>query len=169
MLRLLPLFALAALLCVGCLGPRETPELPRYTVADPPADPIARNLIPTVRLAADLRSAPGPLHFHADGTVTPVKGLAYYAPLELAIASALTSATGYDPAQPRRRADITVLAFGLDDRSGERLAVVRLATNAPDGLRESLSTKVLPENPTPRDIRSALAAALLEAYATLAQ
>ncbi|MGN0891489.1 MAG: hypothetical protein ACI4W7_07570 [Candidatus Spyradenecus sp.] len=166
----LSFLALALLLSAGCLGPRETPSLPRYTVADPPATPAARNLRPAVRLAADLRSAPGPLHFHADGTVTPVQGLAYYAPLELAIEAALRDATAYDPGLAPRRPAITVLAFGRDDRAATPRAVVRLATSAPDGSpREAAAARDLPPYPSPRDLRAALAAALLEAYTELAQ
>ncbi|MGN0886640.1 MAG: hypothetical protein ACI4RT_06545 [Candidatus Spyradenecus sp.] len=164
----LPLLALLLILCAGCLGPRETPANPRYTVANPPANPIAQNLLPAVRLAADLRAAPGPLHFHADGTVTPVKGLTYYAPLELALEVALRDATALDPETAPRRLPITVLAFGLDERSGTPLAVVRLATPAPNGApRELLATRPLPANASPRDLREALAAALLDAYAQL--
>lgn len=166
----LPLFALAALLCAGCFGPRSTPAVPKYTLADPPTAPVAQDLLPSVRLAVDLRAAPAPLHFHADGTVTPIEGLAYYAPLEVAIEAALRSATAYTPNQPPRRASITVLAFCLDERSGTPCASVRLATSAPNGAqREVAASRPLPSSPSPRVLRDALAQALLEAYTELAR
>ncbi len=164
----LPLLALLSILCAGCFFSAPPAPAPVYTLADPPATPIAQNILPAVRLAADLRAAPGPLHFHPDGTVTPVKGLTYYAPLELALEVALRDATALDPELAPRRLPITVLAFCRDDRSGTPLAVVRLATPAPNGApRELLATRPLPVNPSPRELREALASALLDAYAQL--
>ncbi len=167
----LSLVALVALLCAGCFfGPRNTPAAPKYTLADSPTAPVAQDLLPSVRLAVDLRAAPAPLHFHADGTVTPIEGLTYYAPLEVAIEAALRSTTAYTPNQPPRRASITVLAFCLDERSGSPLASVRLATSAPNGAqREVSASRPLPASPSPRVLRDALAQALLEAYAELAR
>lgn len=156
------LFFLPLLFCLGCAS---TPPKPKYTVFTPecckqlPGDYTALS----VRLADDIRSAPNPLCFHADGTVTLCRDLVYYAPVEVAITRALQDTfsmrkAGAPAHKPLR---ITVRAFGVDERDGTPKAVVRLELPA-EGL-DIRTEKALPEASTAHQLRNALGEALLQA------
>lgn len=152
--RLLPLLALAALV-LGC----ATTPAPKYAVGLPAGDPIplpAARL--EVRMAEDLRAYANPLILHADGTVTPCRALAYYAPLELALARALRDATHFTGKNTCR---LTVRDFHADLRGPTPLARVTLA-NA-QGRTVSL-TEPLPKEWAAPQLRDALARLLRQAY-----
>lgn len=155
------LFFLPFLLCLGCAS---TPPKPKYTVFTPehhkplPADYTALS----VRLADDIRSAPNPLCFHADGRVTLCRELTYYAPIEVAITRALQDTfsmrkEGMTAHKPLR---VVVRTFGVDARSGAPKAVVHIDLPA-----EQLDMRIeepLPGNYTAQDLRDALGKALLQ-------
>lgn len=155
------LFLLPLLFCLGCAS---TPPKPKYTVFTPayhkplPGDYTALS----VRMADDIRSAPNPLCFHADGRVTLCRELTYYAPIEVAITRALQDTfslrkEGMTAHKPLR---VVIRTFGVDARSGAPKAVVHL-----DFPAEQLDTRIeepLPENYTAKDLRDALGEALIQ-------
>ncbi len=158
MKRLLPLFVLLA----GC----STTLPQKYTVADLPAEPVAQLHVSaiSVRMAKDLRAYDTPLYFKADGTVTPLRDLTYYAPLEVAIERALTDATMIfgTGAAPLK---VTVEDFCLDARGETLQAKVTLASG-PHSASAIENLDTLPSTPQLRNIFGDL---LLEAYQNLAK
>lgn len=151
----LPLILLSLLLCLGCAS---TSPKPKYTVFTPechkslPGDYTALS----VRMADDIRSAPNPLCFHADGRVTLCRELAYYAPIEVAITRALqdTFSMRKEGMTAHRPLRIVVRTFGVDARFGAPKAVVHINFPA-----EQLDTRIeepLPENYTVQELRDTL-------------
>lgn len=155
--RLFPLLALALLL--GC----ATTPAPKYAVGLPEGTAVA---LPAARLelrmAEDLRAYANPLILHADGTVTPCRALAYYAPLELALARALRDATHFTGEGTCR---LTVQDFHADLRGPTPLARVTLA----DAKTAISLTEPLPEGWTAPQLRDTLARLLRQAYASYAK
>lgn len=157
-MKFLPLLPLAFL--IGC----ATAPTPKYSVLTPeerctlPADYTAIS----VRLADDIRTAPNPLHFHADGRVTLCRELTYYAPLELAISRALndTFSIRKEGTTQKKPLRILVNTFGVDESSGTPKACVHLEIPA-KGL-EARAEQPLPEAYTAQDLRNALGEALLQ-------
>lgn len=156
--RLLPLLALAILL-LGC----ATTPAPKYAVGLPAGDSIT---LPAARLelrmAEDLRAYATPLILHADGTITPCRALAYYAPLELALARALRDATRFTGEGTCR---LTVRDFHADLRGPTPLARVTLT----DGKATFSSTEPLPQDWAAPQLRETLARLLRQAYAAYAK
>ena len=163
---LLCTLALAAL-CAGCFGPR-TPPAPKYTVGHAAAEPDLADLRVNVRMAPDLRAATTPLHFQANGTVTPIPGLAYYAPLELAIEAYLRALAQSNGQTPQRPFPVVVTCFGIDARSGSACVRVCLEQEAKGGLFRSAEASLpLTEPATPETLRSQLEACLRESFLSL--
>lgn len=157
-MKLLPLLPLAFL--IGC----ATAPTPKYSVLTPEEhctlpDDYTRI---TVRLADDIRSAPNPLCFHADGRVTLCRELTYYAPLELAINRALndTFSIQKDGTKRRKSLQIVVNTFGVDACSGTPKACVHL--EIPEKGLNARVEQPLPATYTAQDLRDALGEALLQ-------
>ncbi len=154
------LLALPLLLLFGC----ATTIPPKYTVLDPIDQPLrtldASSL--TLRMRQDLRAYSTPLCFNADGTVTPINDLTYYAPLEVALEYALADVTTFaaNPTPPLR---ITVKAYCVDNRTNTPIATVTLATKDKTLTR----TAPLPVDYTIPQLRTTLAKLLLDAYTAL--
>lgn len=155
------LLLLPLLICLGCAS---TPPKPKYTVFTPtshkalPGDYTALS----VRMADDIRSAPNPLCFHADGRVTLCRELTYYAPIEVAITRALQDTfsirkEGMTTGKPLR---IVVRTFGVDTRSGTPKAVVHIELSA--AKLDCRVEKPIPEDYTAKDLRDALGEALIQ-------
>lgn len=155
------LLLLPFLFCLGCVS---TPPKPKYTVFTPECCKQLPGNYTTlsVRMADDIRSAPNPLYFHADGRVTLCRELAYYAPIEVAITRALqdTFSMRKDGIANPKTLRVVVRAFGVDARSGTPNAVVLL-----DFPNEGLDVRVekpLPENYTTQELRDTLGEALFQ-------
>lgn len=154
---LLPL--LTALFFLGCAAV-PTPKYTVLTAPEPRALPAGYTAL-TVRLADDIRSAPNPLCFHADGTVTLCRELTYYAPVEVAITRALQDAfvRRKESLPARKPLRLTVRTFGVDARDATPKAVVRL--DFPAEQLDVRSEEPLPAAYTARELRDALGKALL--------
>ena len=154
--------ALLALALTGCFG--GAAPLPRYTVADP--EPAGYALAPepapaiAVRMAPDLRAAVSPTLYRADGTVSSVRGLTYYASLELAIARALRETRPADLGlTSREELALTIHDYCVDERTQDGTPVARVALTARSG-PSATATEPLPPAATPGQIRAALARCL---------
>lgn len=160
MTRLLPLLPL--LILAGCFGAKPTAA--RHTVADP--EPVGYVLAPepapaiAVRMAPDLRAATAPTLYRADGTVSTVHGLTYYASLELAIARALRetkpSMLGLTS---REELALTIQDYCVDERTPDGTPVARVTLTARTG-PSATATEPLPADATPAQTRAALARCL---------
>lgn len=157
-MKLLPLLPLAFL--IGC----ATAPTPKYSVLTPeehcslPADYTTLS----VRLADDIRSAPNPLYFHADGRVTLCRELTYYAPMEIAINRALndTFSIRKEGMKQKKPLRILVQTFGVDARSGTPKACAHLEIPA-KGIDARIE-QPLPAAYTAQNLRDALGEALLQ-------
>lgn len=158
MYRLFFLLAFSALF-LGC----ATTPTPKYAVGLPAGDTIT---LPAARLelrmAEDLRAYANPLILHADGTVTPCRALAYYAPLELALARALRDTSRFSGEGTCR---LTIRDFHADLRGATPLARVTLA----DAKTIVSITEPLPEDWAAPQLRDTLARLLRQAYASYAK
>lgn len=156
---LLPL--LTALFFLGCAA-APTPKYTVLTAPEPRALPAGYTAL-SVRLADDIRSAPHPLCFHADGTVTLCRELTYYAPIEVALTRALQDTfTLRNDAQDslRKPLRLVVRTFGMDARDGTPKAVVHL--DLPAEQLDVRSEEPLPAAYTAHELRNALGNALLQ-------
>lgn len=161
--------ALLLLPLLFALGCASAPPKPKYTVFTPdcrmqlPGDYTSLS----VRLADDIRSAPHPLCFHADGTVTLCRELAYYAPIEVALTRALQDTFSLRKAEttPAKTLRLVVRTFGVDARSGTPKAVVHL--DLPSAGLEARVEAPLAETYTAHDLRNALGAALLQSVGNI--
>lgn len=156
--RVLPLL-LPALLLAGCFA-SGAPQR-NYTVMDPDVsragDPVNAQLTLRLRMAPDLRAAIAPTLYRADGSVSTVPGLRYYAPLELAIPRALRELP--PEALPENTLDLTILDFCVDCRTPDGAPLARVTLQR--GARPPVSaTEPLPEGATPAQTRAALARCL---------
>ena len=159
--RLFPTLLLPLLL-VGCFS-SSTPPQRHYTVLDPPASqhPVTpADLDISVRMAPDLRAADAPTLYRADGSVSTLRALTYYAPLELAIPRAL---------RPGQTLSLHIHDFCVDQRTPDDIPVARVTLSA-NGHALVTTAKPLPANATPAQIRATLADCLLDAtHRSLAQ
>lgn len=157
----LPLILLSLLLCLGCAS---TPPKAKYTIFTPEYHkPLPTDYTTlSVRMADDIRSAPNPLCFHADGRVTLCRELTYYAPIEVAITRALqdTFSMRKEGMTAHKALRVVVRTFGVDARTETPKAIVHL-----DFPAEQLDIRVeapLPENYTAQDLRDTLGKALFQ-------
>ena len=154
-LSALPLLILLA----GCFS-TSAPQ-PKYTVADLPEQPMPELATLRVRLAPDLRSLSTPIQFNEDGTVVPVRGITYYAPLELAIERLLREAAGPQTTELARGKMLTLTFFGVDARGGEAQAVVAFTLEGKPIVSRRIA-RPLPPDCTPAQLRKLLGDLLLE-------
>lgn len=144
---------------LGCFS-SEAP-LRRYTVMDldpaRAADPIAAPRPIRLRMAPDLRAAVAPTLYRADGSVSTVPGLRYYAPLELAIPRAVAELPR--ETLPKDLRDVTILDFCVDCRTPDGAPLARVTLRHGDGAPISV-TEPLPADATPGQTRAALARCL---------
>lgn len=162
--RLLPTLLLPLLL-VGCFS-SGTPPQRRYTVLDPTAVQLPvtpADLDISVRMAPDLRAADAPTLYRADGSVSTLRALTYYAPLELAIPRALRE-LGPTPLslQPGQALVLHIHDFCVDYRTSDGIPVARITLSA-NGHTLITTSQPLPANATPAQIRATLADCLLKA------
>ena len=163
--RLLPTLLLPLLLA-GCFS-SGTPPLRHYTVLDPPASqhPVTpANLDISVRMAPDLRAADAPTLYRADGSVSTLRVLTYYAPLELAIPRALRERASLADfgLQPGQALVLHIHDFCVDYRTSDGIPVARITLSA-NGHTLITTSQPLPANATPAQIRATLADCLLKA------
>ena len=163
--RLFPTLLLPLLL-VGCFS-SSTPPQRHYTVLDPPASqhPVTpTNLDISVRMAPDLRAADAPTLYRADGSVSTLRVLTYYAPLELAIPRALRERASLADfgLQPGQALVLHIHDFCVDYRTSDGIPVARITLSA-NGHTLITTSQPLPANATPAQIRATLADCLLKA------
>ncbi len=163
--RLLPTLLLPLLL-VGCFS-SGTPPQRRYTVLDPTAAQLPvtpANLDISVRMAPDLRAADAPTLYRADGSVSTLRVLTYYAPLELAIPRALRERASLADfgLQPGQALVLHIHDFCVDYRTSDGIPVARITLSA-NGHTLITTSQPLPANATPAQIRATLADCLLKA------
>ena len=162
--RLFPTLLLPLLL-VGCFS-SSTPPQRHYTVLDPPASqhPVTpADLDISVRMAPDLRAADAPTLYRADGSVSTLRSLTYYAPLELAIPRALRERASLADLglQPSQALELHIHDFCIDHRTADGIPVARVTLSA-NGHTLITTSQPLPANATPAQIRTILADCLLK-------